>query len=57
MYMNTPVDYLILISDYADGLVKKIEEKGRKSRQVKLDKFSKFIDKLLKKHWRKLQRN
>ena len=49
MYMNTPVDYLILISDYADGLVKKIEEKGGKSRQVKLDKFSKFIDKLLKK--------
>ena len=47
--MNTPVDYLILISDYADGLVKKIEEKGGKSRQVKLDKFSKFIDKLLKK--------
>ena len=28
MYMNTPVDYLILISDYAGGLVKKIEEKG-----------------------------
>lgn len=49
MYMNTPVDYLILISDYADYLVKKIEEKGGKSRQVKLDKFSKFIDKLLKK--------
>ena len=49
MYMNTPVDYLILISDYAGGLVKKIEEKGGKSRQVKLDKFSKFIDKLLKK--------
>ena len=49
IYMNTPVDYLILISDYADGLVKKIEEKGGKSRQVKLDKFSKFIDKLLKK--------
>ena len=40
MYMNTPVDYLILISDYAGGLVKKIEEKGGKSRQVKLDKFS-----------------
>ena len=34
MYMNTPVDYLILISDYAGGLVKKIEEKGGKSRQV-----------------------
>ena len=47
MYMNAPVDYLILISDYAGGLVKKIEEKGGKSRQVKLDKFSKFIDKLL----------
>lgn len=31
MYMNTPVDYLILISDYADGLVKKIEEKGGKA--------------------------
>ncbi len=31
MYMNTPVDYLILISDYAGGLVKKkIEEKRRK---------------------------
>ena len=30
-------------------MVKKIEEKGGKSRQVKLDKFSKFIDKLLKK--------
>lgn len=29
---------------------KKIEEKGGKSRQVKLDKFSKFIDKLLKKN-------
>lgn len=57
MYMNAPVDYLILISDYAGGLVKKIEEKGGKSRQVKLDKFSKFIDKLLKKHWRKLRRN
>lgn len=56
MYMNTPVDYLILISDYADGLVKRLR-KRRKSRQVKLDKFSKFIDKLLKKHWRKLQRN
>ena len=25
MYMNTPVDYLILISDYAGGLVKKID--------------------------------
>ena len=43
MYMNTPVDYLILISDYADGLVKKIEEKGGKSRQVKLDKGDYYL--------------
>lgn len=49
MYMNESVDYLILISDYAGGLVKKIEEKNSKSRQVKLEKFTKFIDKLQKK--------
>lgn len=31
MYMNAPVDYLILISDYAGGLVKKIEKKAEKA--------------------------
>ena len=49
MYENQIEEYVNKKLDYAGGLVKKIEEKGGKSRQVKLDKFSKFIDKLLKK--------
>lgn len=31
MYMNAPVDYLILISDYAGGLVKKLRKKAEKA--------------------------
>ena len=31
MYMNAPVDYLILISDYAGGLVKRLRKKAEKA--------------------------
>ena len=49
MYMTETVDYVILISDYATELIRKIDENEQKKRQVKSEKFVKFIDKLQKK--------
>ena len=46
MYMTETVDYVILISDYATELIRKIDENEQKKRQVKSEKFVKFIDKL-----------
>ncbi len=49
MYMAEAVDSIILISDYAMDMVQRIEEKWDGRRQVKTEKFIKFIDKLQKK--------
>lgn len=47
--MTETVDYVILISDYATELIRKIDENEQKKHQVKSEKFVKFIDKLQKK--------
>lgn len=49
MYLQEDVDSIILISDYAMDLVQRIEEKWDGKRQVKTEKFIKFIEKLQKK--------
>ena len=49
MYMTETVDYVILISDYATELIRKMDENEQKKRQVKSEKFVKFIEKLQKK--------
>ena len=46
MYMSEDVDYVILISDYAMELMKRMDETGNKERQVKGEKFVKYIEKL-----------
>ncbi|MGN0415130.1 MAG: Ppx/GppA phosphatase family protein [Agathobacter sp.] len=48
MYMADPVDYVILISDYATELIRRMDEKEAGC-QVKSEKFIKFINKLQKK--------
>lgn len=48
MYMQEPVDYVILISDYATELIRRMDEKAAGC-QVKSEKFIKFINKLQKK--------
>ena len=46
MYMEESVDYVILISDYAMELMKRIDENGHKDRQVKGEKFVRYVEKL-----------
>ena len=46
MYMSEDVDYVILISDYAMELMKRMDETGNKERQVKGEKFVRYIEKL-----------
>ena len=48
MYMTEPVDHVILISDYATELIRRMDEKEAGC-QVKSEKFIKFINKLQKK--------
>lgn len=49
MYLKEEVDHVILISDYATELIRHMDEAESKNRQVKSEKFIKFIEKLQRK--------